>query len=417
MAKILVIAMGGHGHINPTLALSEDLQRRGHQIIYGCPEEFRATVAAVHVPFYGLDSLMMKAERPRKLDRDTMLRMLPKRFLSEALHLLPQLDELVRKEHPDLVLYDNMSLATRMITELHGIPKVALFTSYAANEHFSVIDELGPLPNDVATEYEQLMRQMTEQYAVRPLPFRDMFGHGEDLNIVFMPKLWQPHGETFDARCVFVGPCLGSRLNHETLPPEILLRRPLLFISLGSVFNDQPEFYRACIEAFGDSHWHIVMATGMRTDHSGLGSVPENFTILRHAPQLEILQHASLFITHGGMNSTMEGLSCGVPLVAKPQMFEQALTARRIEAFGVGASMADRDVTADELRATVDRIAGNPSVREKAAAVRSAIAGAGGLPRAAEAVELYLEKLEIPASVMTSRRASMAADGSFKPGR
>ena len=46
-------------------------------------------------------------------------------------------------------------------------------------------------------------------------------------------------------------------------------------------------------------------------------------------PQLDILSQASVFITHAGMGGTGEAIYYGVPMIAIPQMDEQAITARR----------------------------------------------------------------------------------------
>ena len=39
--------------------------------------------------------------------------------------------------------------------------------------------------------------------------------------------------------------------------------------------------------------------------------VPENIILVKSAPQIDILKKASLFITHGGMNSASESLHFG----------------------------------------------------------------------------------------------------------
>lgn len=54
-------------------------------------------------------------------------------------------------------------------------------------------------------------------------------------------------------------------------------------------------------------------------------------------PQLDILSQASVFITHAGMGGTGEAIYYGVPMIAIPQMEEQAITARQIESWGWAA--------------------------------------------------------------------------------
>ncbi|HZA18261.1 MAG TPA: hypothetical protein VE645_15470 [Pseudonocardiaceae bacterium] len=73
----------------------------------------------------------------------------------------------------------------------------------------------------------------------------------EALNLVLLRREFQPAGGSFDARFRFLGPMLDDREQREPWsPPHPEL--PVLFISLGSIFTDHPEFYRTCLEAFGD---------------------------------------------------------------------------------------------------------------------------------------------------------------------
>src|SRR5262249_10273098 len=129
-----------------------------------------------------------------------------------------------------------------------------------------------------------------------------------DRNIVFMPRAFHPFGDTFDERFLFVGPSIKERPAAGDFPLEELDRGtgPILFISLGTVFNNWPEFFDMCFEAFAGTPWRVVLSTGERVDAEVLARAPSNFLARRHVPQLEVLKRAKAFVTHGGMNSTME---------------------------------------------------------------------------------------------------------------
>ncbi|MGH3899939.1 MAG: hypothetical protein ACRDTA_17210 [Pseudonocardiaceae bacterium] len=69
----------------------------------------------------------------------------------------------------------------------------------------------------------------------------------EALNLVFVPREFQPAGDSFDERFHFLGPLLGNREQAQPWsPPDPETR--VLFISLGTIFTHHPEFYRTCIE-------------------------------------------------------------------------------------------------------------------------------------------------------------------------
>ncbi len=406
MAKIAILSLGGHGHVNPTLAVVEELGRRKHDVTLWVTEEFKKNVEAIAVKFKPVDSLMAKAERPQNVDPQMMVALFSKLIMEETLHVLPQLEKEWIEDRPDLLLFDNMCLSGRILAEAYGIPAIALFTTYPGNAQFDLFHHLGTLAGEAQADYEVIMDGIVSKYGVRWFPFHDLFTHAEPLNLVFMPHSWQPHADLFDERFQFIGPCLGTRLSGSEFPVELLQRHPLLYISLGTAWSDRPEFYRTCFQAFEKSEWNVIMSIGNKTDVRVLGRIPENFTVRAHLPQLEVLRSAHVFLTHGGMNSTMEGLSFGVPLVAIPQMFEQAVTARRIADKGVGISLEGAVLHPDLLRSSVDRAAYDPEIRKQVSILQSAIQATGGAKLAADLIQEYGAKLNLSLRPQSERSGS-----------
>jgi len=159
---------------------------------------------------------------------------------------------------------------------------------------------------------------------------------------------------------------------------------PILYISLGTVFNNQPDFFKMCFEAFGEQSWHV--------DPAVLGPVPDNFLVSPYVPQLEILPRTQVFVTHGGMNSTMESLYYGVPMVAIPQMAEQAVTARRITEMGLGIALEKEAMNVATLREAVERVANESAFRERVQNMQQITREAGGYQRAADAIIQFAEE-------------------------
>jgi MGT family glycosyltransferase len=142
------------------------------------------------------------------------------------------------------------------------------------------------------------------------------------------------------------------------------------------------------------------MSIGTATTEASLGSPPANIVEKPGGPQLVVLQRASVFVSHGGMNSVSESLYHGVPLVVVPQMGEQEIIARQVEELGAGLCLAKKEVTAGRLRQSVDRVLGDVKFRNQAALVRESFEGAGGAARGADAIMAF-----------TSRRAQRVANG------
>src|SRR5690606_28762419 len=112
--------------------------------------------------------------------------------------------------------------------------------------------------------------------------------------------------------------------------------------------------------AFADYPAQFILSVGKNTDTTQLGSIPANFIVQNHVPQLEVLQCVDAFITHGGMNSIHEGLYYAVPQIVVPQHFEQYTNGKRLVEVGAGLMPGDKHtygkVSALELRQALDTI-------------------------------------------------------------
>ena len=109
--------------------------------------------------------------------------------------------------------------------------------------------------------------------------------------------------------------------------------------------------------------------------------------VVKYAPQLELLSRASLTITHAGMNTVMQSLSFGVPIVALPITHDQPAIAARVAWAEAGVTMPMKSITPEKLRDASTRVMNTPIYRARAQALSQAIKTAGGVERAADIVE------------------------------
>lgn len=386
---ISIINIPAYGHVNPTLALVEKLCEKGHRVTYATTEEFAASVQQA-----GAEALIYHTSLnidPKQIREMIEKNETPISLLKESLSILPQLEDLYQNDHPDLIIYDFIALAGKLFADKLHIPVIKLCSSYAQNESFQLGSEDMLLKMKEAEaefkaylEQEQLPAVSFEQLAVP-----------EALNIVFMPKSFQIQHETFDDRFCFVGPSLGKRTEQESLEIE-KGDGPLMLISLGTAFNAWPEFYKMCIEAFRNSSWQVIMSVGKTIDPESLDEIPANFTIRQSVPQLEVLAKADLFISHGGMNSTMEAMNAGVPLVVIPQMYEQELTAKRVDELGLGVYLQKEEVTVSRLQEAVQAVSGDQEVLSRVKNMQKDVKEAGGAERAAAEIEAFIKKSAVP---------------------
>lgn len=166
-------------------------------------------------------------------------------------------------------------------------------------------------------------------------------------------------------------------------------------ISLGTVFNQAMDFYKLCLEAFANTKYTVILSVGRGTQVAGFGEIPANFIVRNYVPQLEVLQHAKLFITHGGMNSASEGLFYGVPLIVLPQSADQPAVAQRVAEIGAGIRLKQEGLIAGELREATERVLNDASFRKASVDIGASCRTAGGYHLAVEEIFAYKRSIGI----------------------
>jgi MGT family glycosyltransferase len=393
MSKHFVfVSAPGHGHVNPTLPLVRELVRRGHRVSYPVAEPFRAAVTGAGAEFIEVAPWDRPQRPPGKFEFTVEMAAMMLSFVTaDAQQNLPNLVARFEADRPDAVCYDVMSPIGPMLAALLDVPAIQMLPSFASNEHYSLLAEFDPsvqTGDPTLTAAQARLRESVASFGVTR-PVGTLFAPVvEDLNLVFVPREFQHAGETFDDRYAFIGPSVGGREapTDEWQPPAP--GTPLLFISLGTAMNNNPEFFSLCLEAFGGTDWQVAMSVG---DQVRLDNAAANFDVRPHFPQPAVLQHATAFVTHAGMNSTMEALYYEVPTVSAPQMPEQAANARRVEELGLGRRLP-ADLTAAALRGAVDAVAHDPKIRANLADMAMTIGKAGGAPAGADAIEALLAR-------------------------
>lgn len=384
---IAIINVAAHGHVNPTLPVAEELVKRGHRVTYATTEDFAQAVSKTGaVPVLYRTSIKPDPktikEQVNKSDAFVM-------FLKEAADVLPQLEELYKDDLPDAVLYDFLALSGRLFSDKCGIPAVKFCPSYAMNEHFQIKKDKDTL--EAAKKAIEEFQEEVENEQLKHMTMEEFF-KSEKLNIVFMPRAFQPKQETFDDSFCFAGPSLGERTNTGSLELEEADDRPLMLISLGTAFNAWPEFYQMCIDAFRDSEWRVVMSVGTSIEPESFTDVPDHFIIRQHVPQLDVLEKAQLFVSHGGMNSTMEAMNAGVPLVVVPQMEEQEITAMRVDELGLGVHLPPKEVSVSRLQKDVQKVYQDKNILSRVKNMQQKIEETGGAKQAAAAIEDFIKE-------------------------
>lgn len=386
--KVVFFNLPAAGHVNPSLPLIAELVRRGMSVTYYTGDRFRDQVERQGARFrsYGEGLSYDHSHLPTNLLQIAAV------LAAATEDVLPFALAELRREAPQVVISDSMCPWGRLAARALGIPGIASLTTLALDP--GLLREHAPAAQFVRTaargagaflRFHRATRRIQHTYDVDPGGLFDLFVFRDRLTIVYTSRAFQPHPERFDESVHFVGPLL-----RDTEEPDDELMRslhdPVIYVSLGTVVAPRPGFFRACMDAFADSEYTVLLSVGADMDPAPLRPIPSNCVVRRSVPQLAVLRRAALFVTHGGLNSTSEGLALGVPLLLCPQSIEQAIIARRVHDLGAGLMVGDRDATPDGIRAaSTTLLAGG--YREAARSLARSFEQAGGPAAAADAVE------------------------------
>lgn len=394
---IAFVSLGAFGHINPTLALVTELVKQGVRVTYFTTEAFRNIIEPTGAKFVAVPSWMAENDKhndgEKKEDDGGVAAAVPFLFLNEAGAYIDTILDTLHDDKPDAIVHDFAGIAGTIAADNLNVPNVMLYTSYPSNDSYSVAAGFESCPADhpLRKATAGIAAGYAEKYGCRVMTVKEIFdGHG-DFNLVMMQKKLVPNYESFDDSFVFTGVQIGKRTAFGSWKaPDN--GKPLLYSSLGTAFNNWPEYYPILFDAVRDLDINVFAALGS-IDPASLKDIPVNVEVGQMVPQLDILSQASVFITHAGMGGTGEAIYYGVPMIAIPQMEEQAITARQIEKLGLGVAFLDKSaITSEALKTAIQKLLTEPSYKAAAEQFSADMKTLGGAKASAEALLHFLSK-------------------------
>lgn len=388
--QILFLSFPMHGHVYPTLTIAEELVRRGHHVTYATNESFATEVKLTGAELLSYDDeLAAIAERVNPQAGTNEITLTAISFALQGLRSLGPLAH--RADPPDLVVCDPLTFAPgALLTDAWNVPLIVTHPNVAFNDAFNWPAELreqlmgDPVFGPRAVEIEAEMARLIASFGSS----EQRLNRADDRALVFVPRVLQPQADTFGDNYTFVGPCTdGTVFNGEWQPAD---ERPVLFISLGTLYNERPEHLKLFASAFAQLDWQVVMSVGGSTSAAGALQLPANFELHEWLPQLSVLEHASVFLTNGGLGGITSALQQGTPMVLIPEAAEQRMHAGQVVDLGLGRLVSIADTTPEQLREAVLAVAADPRTAARARELQSLIRAAGGTSRAADVIEEQL---------------------------
>ena len=285
--------------------------------------------------------------------------------------------------HADVVLGHPSALPVG--DEVYGFPPAwprAFDPSTAALETLRRLCER--VRDDFTSQWNEALRELAPDAA----PSTDAFAESGDLLLLNYPEeLHNPaRGELLPPHAF-----LGSAVRTEA--PDAEVERwlaendtPIVYVSFGSFLSVRGDVLARVAEALRGLDVRVAFAIGS-THAEDLGAIPDSWLVRGFLPQVRLLEHSSLAVSHGGNNSVTESMTAGVPMLLLPFSTDQFAGAAGIEAVGFGEALDPNSVSPVELRAAAERIlSASGATRQALARLEESLAGGTGPRRAREAL-------------------------------
>ena len=345
--KILMINLPFSGHTNPTLPLAEELVGRGHKVTYINSLQFKEAIERTGAEFIQYKYF------PESPTEDEKKKLCFNAAFRTAMEL---------KEDFDLLIYEMFFYPGYELAKMKGIPSVRQFSQAAWSEatwkeapwifKFSArLIDMQVFPVKKAKELGLSLRCLRDGI-IKAEP---------ELNIVYVPEAFQSCRDSFDDRWIFMVPEAKASSFRQEIPYGEM-KGPIVYVSLGSIMSDRG-FCMQVIKGFRDKEFSVILNTG-KVDPASLGDIPGNVYAYSFVPQLEVLEHADVFLTHCGMNSINEALEKGVPMVAMPYLNDQITNARQVVALGLGRQVRSLPISGKRMYEAVKGVYEDEQIKE-----------------------------------------------------
>ncbi len=357
MKKVAFFCIPAHGHTNPMLPVAAELVRRGNIVRFYSFKEFEEKIKTTDADFISCDPFLPKltGQEEAGLKNASTTEM-----TIQDIRITLGMDNFLNKEfasfQPDVIYTDSVCFWGKLSAWKHHVPMVVSTSTFAFNQMSSrymknSLKELTGMIFGLPRISKELKRMEPYGYHVKNVLSLVQSDNHTD-SVVYTSRKFQPYAESFSEHYAFVGPSVFS-----TVMPKKEKERPLVYISMGTVINDRPDFYSKCIDALRDINADVIISCGNAMDQKLLGTLPDNISVYPYVDQLDVLSRADVFITHCGMNSVSESLYMATPIILYPQTAEQRAVARRVTEIGAGILL--QKSSPEEIQNAVQEILNN----------------------------------------------------------
>lgn len=412
MTHFGIMCPGTLGHLYPMLSLSHELQKRGHQFTYFGPLDAEERISKAGINFcalgkseFPMGALATFLKRVGQTSGLNVLRLCLKEQCKEARVILRDAPAAMRQVGLEALIIDQTILSGETLADILDIPFVNVCNALMLNREngvpcsfthssyssawwaylrnqvcYSALYQLAKPIKNIVNQHRQQWK--LPLYSFSSEPYSRLLQLGQQPIEFEFPRVNLP-------QCFhFTGPFSTQAVRAPScFPFDKLTEKPLIYASLGTIQNRLHWVFHAIAEACLGLDAQLVISVGRSGDLDSFANLPGNPLVAKMPPQLELLKRAALTITHAGMNTTLESLSYGVPMVAIPIGNDCSGIAARIAWTGCGERVPVSRLNVPRLRSAIQRVLMEDTYRNNALKLQNAIYRAGGVKKAADLIE------------------------------
>ncbi|MFP5226619.1 MAG: glycosyltransferase [Acidobacteriota bacterium] len=417
--RIVFSTYGTFGDVNPLIALSLELKRRGHQPVLAIPEMFRAKVEPLGIGFAPVrpeqdpnDTRLIAMIYDIKHGTETGLR----KFLFPSLRESYQ-DLLAAVEADggaDLLVTGELAYAGPIVAEKTGVPwasyVLAPFSFFSGYDPpvlppypmlAKMQDAMPPLGHVVARFARLVTRKWPEPvYALRRElgmaqgkdPIFDA-KHSESRVLALYSSVMGAPQPDWPAAVKITGFAFYDGSGSEgALPPELAAflesgPAPLVFTLGSAAVMHAGDFYEQSAEAAEILGQRAVLLIGADDRNLPKRKLPETVCVARYAPYSKIFPRASVIVHQAGIGTTAQALRAGRPMLVMPYSHDQPDNARRVRKLGVAEVLGRTQYKAKPAARLIAQLLSDESYGSRAAEVAQQVAEENGTVTACDALE------------------------------
>ncbi len=411
-----IVSPAAIGHLNPMCALGRELQRRGNIVTLFGVADLESKVKNSGLNYcliaedeYPIGRLEQDYEKLGKLNGNEGLKYTIQLLLDTTSIVFNHIPEAIESEGVEALIVDQVVGAGGTVADKLKLPFVTICNALLTNQEPGVPPYFtnwtqnkalwAKLRNQTANFFlnqktlllwEAIQKQRKEWQL--PLHKNREDSYSKLAQISQLPIEFDFTRNKL-AKCFhYTGP-LQNPSGKESIqfdipfPWEKLTGKPLIYASLGTLQNKVPEVFQCIAKAVEGLDIQLVISLGNPNNKPADYNLPESTIVVPFAPHQQLINKASLIVTHAGMNTTLGALSDGVPLVAIPITNEQPGIAARIATTGAGEVVTLKHLNIKTLATIIKRVLTETSYKDNALRLQKAIKNAGGVKKAADIVE------------------------------